>query len=148
VRPNETPDTNQPLHIVFLVYMGLWVGEIFDLEPLAQACAEEGRWSSCSLDAAAHLTRRRFAAHTARGLLSIAVSKSSPVARARSRAAGPLAARVRGLGPAGALWPAPAAEPVRFRRRFPLTRPGLECGNPPGAGFDDLGVAEFCVAGG
>jgi kynurenine formamidase len=44
VRPNETPDTNQPLHIVFLVYMGLWVGEIFDLEPLAQACAEEGRW--------------------------------------------------------------------------------------------------------
>ncbi|TDC94569.1 cyclase family protein [Actinomadura sp. 7K507] len=44
VRPNETPDTNQPLHIVFLVYMGLWVGEIFDLEPLAQACSEEGRW--------------------------------------------------------------------------------------------------------
>jgi hypothetical protein len=24
--------------------MGLWVGEIFDLEPLAHACAEEGRW--------------------------------------------------------------------------------------------------------
>lgn len=43
VRPNETPDTNQPLHIVLLVYMGLWVGEIFDLEPLARACAEEGR---------------------------------------------------------------------------------------------------------
>lgn len=44
VRPNETPDTSQPLHIVFIVHMGLWVGEIFDLEPLAQACAEEGRW--------------------------------------------------------------------------------------------------------
>ena len=44
VRPNETPDTNQPLHIVLLVHMGLWVGEIFDLEPLAHACREEGRW--------------------------------------------------------------------------------------------------------
>lgn len=44
VRPNETPDTNQPLHIIFLVNMGLWVGEIFDLETLAEACAEEGRW--------------------------------------------------------------------------------------------------------
>lgn len=44
VRPNQTPDTNQPLHIVFLVYMGLWVGEIFDLEALAVACAEEQRW--------------------------------------------------------------------------------------------------------
>lgn len=44
VRPNETPDTNQPLHIVLLVHMGLWVGEIFDLEGLAQACVEEGRW--------------------------------------------------------------------------------------------------------
>jgi kynurenine formamidase len=44
VRPNETPDTNQPLHIIFLVHMGLWVGEIFDLEPLADACAEQGRW--------------------------------------------------------------------------------------------------------
>jgi len=43
VRPNETPDTNQPLHIVLIVHMGLWVGEIFDLEPLARACAEEGR---------------------------------------------------------------------------------------------------------
>jgi kynurenine formamidase len=44
VRPNETPDTFQPLHIIFIVHMGLWVGEIFDLEPLATACAEEGRW--------------------------------------------------------------------------------------------------------
>jgi kynurenine formamidase len=44
VRPNETPDTNQPLHIIFLVHMGLWIGEIFDFEPLALACAEENRW--------------------------------------------------------------------------------------------------------
>jgi kynurenine formamidase len=44
VRPNETPDTNQPLHIILLVHMGLWVGEIFDLEALATACKEEQRW--------------------------------------------------------------------------------------------------------
>lgn len=44
VRPNETPDTNQPLHIVFIVHMGLWIGEIFDLEPIARACEEEKRW--------------------------------------------------------------------------------------------------------
>lgn len=44
VRPNETPDTNQPLHIVFIVNMGLWVGEIFDLEELAAQCADQRRW--------------------------------------------------------------------------------------------------------
>lgn len=42
VLPNETPDVFQPLHIVFIVYMGLWIGEIFDLEPLAADCAEDG----------------------------------------------------------------------------------------------------------
>ena len=39
VRPNETPDVAQPLHIVFIVHMGLWIGEIFDLDPLAEDCA-------------------------------------------------------------------------------------------------------------
>jgi len=42
VRPNETPDVFQPLHIVFIVHMGLWVGEIFDLEAVADDCAEDG----------------------------------------------------------------------------------------------------------
>lgn len=42
VRPNETPDVFQPLHIVFIVHMGLWLGEIFDLEPLAEDCAADG----------------------------------------------------------------------------------------------------------
>jgi kynurenine formamidase len=42
VRPNETPDVAQPLHIVFIVHMGLWLGEIFDLDPLAEDCAEDG----------------------------------------------------------------------------------------------------------
>lgn len=42
VRPNETPDVAQPLHIVLIVYMGLWVGEIFDLDPIADDCAVDG----------------------------------------------------------------------------------------------------------
>ncbi len=42
VRPNETPDVFQPLHLVFIVHMGLWLGEIFDLEPLADDCAADG----------------------------------------------------------------------------------------------------------
>lgn len=42
VRPNETPDVAQPLHIVLIVHMGLWIGEIFDLDALAEDCAEDG----------------------------------------------------------------------------------------------------------
>ena len=42
VRPNETADVFQPLHLVFIVHMGLWLGEIFDLEPVADDCAEDG----------------------------------------------------------------------------------------------------------
>jgi kynurenine formamidase len=42
VVPNETPDVSSPLHIICIVYMGLLVGEIFDLEALAQDCAEDG----------------------------------------------------------------------------------------------------------
>ncbi len=44
VLPNETPDVFQPLHIVFIVHMGLWVGEIWDLEPLADDCAQDGQY--------------------------------------------------------------------------------------------------------
>jgi kynurenine formamidase len=42
VRPNELPDSFQPFHIPALVYMGLLLGEMFDLEPLAAACADDG----------------------------------------------------------------------------------------------------------
>jgi kynurenine formamidase len=42
VRPNETPDVFQPLHIVVLVNAGIWIGEMFDLEALAADCAEDG----------------------------------------------------------------------------------------------------------
>jgi kynurenine formamidase len=42
VRPNETPDVFQPLHIVLLVNAGIWIGEMFDLEQLAEDCADDG----------------------------------------------------------------------------------------------------------
>ena len=44
VLPNETPDVFQPLHIILIVHMGLLVGEIFDLEALAEDCASDGRY--------------------------------------------------------------------------------------------------------
>jgi kynurenine formamidase len=42
VRPNEIPDSFQPLHQVFIPAMGLLLGEIFDLEALAADCARDG----------------------------------------------------------------------------------------------------------
>jgi kynurenine formamidase len=42
VIPNETPDVFQPLHIVLIVHAGMLVGEIFDLEELAEDCAKDG----------------------------------------------------------------------------------------------------------
>lgn len=42
VRPNETPDVLQPLHIIFIAHMGMWIGEIFELERLAACCRQDG----------------------------------------------------------------------------------------------------------
>jgi kynurenine formamidase len=42
VRPNEIPDTYQPLHQVLLPHMGMLVGEIFALDELAADCARDG----------------------------------------------------------------------------------------------------------
>ena len=42
VIPNETPDIFQPLHMILIVHAGVLVGEIFDLEGLAQDCANDG----------------------------------------------------------------------------------------------------------
>jgi kynurenine formamidase len=44
VRPNETADVLQPLHIILIVHAGLLVGEIFDLEALAADCAADSRY--------------------------------------------------------------------------------------------------------
>jgi kynurenine formamidase len=46
VRPNELPDSFQPFHIPAVVYMGLALGEMFMLEELAEACAEDGVYES------------------------------------------------------------------------------------------------------
>lgn len=45
VLPNQTPDVRQPLHLILIVHLGLWIGEIFDLDELAQACAGDGRYA-------------------------------------------------------------------------------------------------------
>jgi kynurenine formamidase len=42
VRPNELPRAAQPLHQVMLPHIGLLVGEMFDLEALAEDCADSG----------------------------------------------------------------------------------------------------------
>jgi kynurenine formamidase len=42
VLPNQTKDVFQPLHLVFIVHLGLLVGEIWDLETLAADCASDG----------------------------------------------------------------------------------------------------------
>src|SRR5262249_31788871 len=44
VRPNEIDGAFQPFHIPALVYMGLAIGEMFDLEALSSSCAENGRY--------------------------------------------------------------------------------------------------------
>jgi kynurenine formamidase len=43
-RPSQTPDVAQPVHILLLTFMGLWLGEIFDLEDLALHCHANGRY--------------------------------------------------------------------------------------------------------
>jgi kynurenine formamidase len=44
VLPNETPDVFQPLHIICIPYMGMLVGEIFDLEELAASCVDDKQY--------------------------------------------------------------------------------------------------------
>jgi kynurenine formamidase len=42
VRPNEIDGSFQPLHLVMIVNMGLLVGEIWDLDELADDCSQDG----------------------------------------------------------------------------------------------------------
>ncbi|WP_062201518.1 cyclase family protein [Demequina salsinemoris] len=44
VRPNEFHDAFQPLHQVVIPHMGLTIGEMWDLDALAEACAAEARY--------------------------------------------------------------------------------------------------------
>jgi kynurenine formamidase len=51
VRPNEFPDAFQPWHQVVIPHVGLYVGEMFDLDALAARCAQDGAYE-CLLVAA------------------------------------------------------------------------------------------------
>jgi kynurenine formamidase len=51
VRPNEFPDAFQPWHQVVIPHLGLYVGEMFDLDTLAENCAADGIYD-CLLVAA------------------------------------------------------------------------------------------------
>jgi kynurenine formamidase len=51
VRPNEFPDAFQPWHQVVIPHLGLYVGEMFDLDTLADKCAADGNYD-CLLVAA------------------------------------------------------------------------------------------------
>ncbi|MET7701064.1 cyclase family protein [Streptomyces sp. NPDC005485] len=42
VRPNEFPGSFQPLHQVAIPHIGLFIGEMWDLDALAADCAEDG----------------------------------------------------------------------------------------------------------
>jgi kynurenine formamidase len=44
VRPSRDPDAGLPFHMVAIRDMGLTLGEMFNLEGLAAACAERGAW--------------------------------------------------------------------------------------------------------
>lgn len=51
VRPNEFSNAFQPWHQVAIPHIGLYIGEIFDLDELAHACHTDGRYD-CLLVAA------------------------------------------------------------------------------------------------
>ena len=44
MRPNEFDDAFQPLHQVAIPHIGLFLGEMWDLDALAEACADDGRY--------------------------------------------------------------------------------------------------------
>lgn len=44
VRPNEFEHSFQPLHQVAIPHLGLYIGEMWDLEALAADCASDGRY--------------------------------------------------------------------------------------------------------
>ena len=44
VAPTPYPGIGHPFHIVALVGLGLWLIDNMNLEDLARACAERGRW--------------------------------------------------------------------------------------------------------
>jgi hypothetical protein len=45
VWPPEYPPVRAAMHVILLVHAGIHLGEMFDLELLAEACAEDGQYS-------------------------------------------------------------------------------------------------------
>jgi kynurenine formamidase len=45
VQPFEVKEVHIPFHVIAIVYMGLTLGEIFELDPLAEDCAKDRRYS-------------------------------------------------------------------------------------------------------
>jgi kynurenine formamidase len=43
VLPSQVPDVPLPLHLLCIVHLGMMLGEMFDLEALAEACSRDGR---------------------------------------------------------------------------------------------------------
>jgi kynurenine formamidase len=46
VQPFQVREVHIPLHVLAIVYMGLTLGEIFDMESLAEDCRRDGRYSA------------------------------------------------------------------------------------------------------
>lgn len=55
-KPYQASGVASPFHVVALVYMGLLLGEIFDLDDLAVDCAEDGRYEFFFIGAALPIT--------------------------------------------------------------------------------------------
>jgi kynurenine formamidase len=45
IRPSRTPGARLPLHCILIRDLGMMLGEMFDLEALAEDCARDGQWS-------------------------------------------------------------------------------------------------------
>ena len=43
--PSEVKEVHIPFHVLAIVYMGLTLGEMFDLDALAKDCADDSRYS-------------------------------------------------------------------------------------------------------
>jgi kynurenine formamidase len=44
IRPSRTPGARLPLHCILIRDLGMMLGEMFDLEALAEDCAQDGQW--------------------------------------------------------------------------------------------------------
>ena len=113
VRPNEFDDAFQPLHQVAIPHIGLFIGEMWDLEALAADCAADGRVRvPAHRRAAARHRRGRFPRQPHRRQVTPGGIHASSTQRPRGR---------RGAWPArpAAICSPPAASPSTSSRSSP-----------------------------